>query len=341
MKSPDQLELQEQAAERPARKSFHPLRNKLFTIAVAAGGLALLAACGQTPAISAVDRINNIPCATEDLRGAQGGFVLFPKRVGGDQETNIYILNYGGGSEVPRTVQNLTNSSHAHEVDPAFSPDGQEVVYVQYPTWKPKGEKDIENIWSGDEGIYIIGVDGSNRQKLVTTPPQSFDSIPVFSQDRELIAFTRQTVPAPRMGYMDVYVVDRSGQNLRNLTHTKPPTRGAFGEEPKQEYIGASLTIAPDKKYVAFIKDGAAHVVDTYGQVVSRLTASGGYGTPSGEDTSVLWIDGSMLQIINQFRGSRGIQDRTILTRVDGHGLIDITNHCPPGRRFNLSRNRN
>lgn len=109
---------------------------------------------------------------------------------------DIFVMDIDGGN-----VTQLTDTPNGTEWIPAWSPDGTKVVY----DFTRKGK-------NGD--IYIINVDGSNRQRLTKDPAN--DTNPSFSPDGTQILFTSH-----RDGDNEIYVMNSDGTNVRQLTSNR------------------------------------------------------------------------------------------------------------------------
>jgi len=107
----------------------------------------------------------------DQIRGAQlsptGQRVLFEAR------GNLFNAPVGEG-----ITRDLTHRSTAHDREAAWSPDGRHVAFVS----------DI----SGEEGLYIMPVDGSGEARALIATEQTRFNRPVFSPDGERIAVSDQ-----------------------------------------------------------------------------------------------------------------------------------------------------
>lgn len=108
----------------------------------------------------------------------------------GNSELFVYTLETGQS-------KNITNSP-SFDADPAFSPDGKQVVFV--------------SARDGNSEVYVMNVDGSNIRRLTNHP--AYEVHPVFSPDGTQIAFSsdRENENA------DVYLMRLDGSEVRRLT---------------------------------------------------------------------------------------------------------------------------
>lgn len=136
------------------------------------------------------------------------------------------------------TVQQLTKSTE-NESTPAYSPDGQSIIYSASAT-------------SGQENhLFSISLDGKSRIQL-THDANVNDRHPRYSSDGKRIAFARaHTYRRYSMGGWtwddwEVYVMDADGQNLSRLTK-------------KQYYQISDVVFTPDGNslYYSAIQGGA------------------------------------------------------------------------------------
>lgn len=154
----------------------------------------------------------------------------------------------------------------------AWSPDGQQIAYghcddnggavyiipalggverkvtevvcpfglAGFPQWTADGESLLiadQCTPKGPRGIVLFSLLTGERRCLTSPPPggDSGDVAPTLSPDRTTVAFYRTTT----LGHDEVYTVDLSGRNLRQLTHT------GYG-------VGGPLMWTADGKYVIF-----------------------------------------------------------------------------------------
>ena len=138
--------------------------------------------------------------------------------------------------------------------------------------------------WNSE--IYVMDIDGNNPRNLTNNPKTDIN--PSWSPDKQQIVFQRSSnakgggddddddaggKDKKEGGNNDIYVMDKEGKNLRQLT-----------DHPSDD---RHPTWSPDGKQIAFIsnRDGgkasAIYVMDTVGNNLRRLT----------NDVKFTWID--------------------------------------------------
>lgn len=145
---------------------------------------AALAALPAEPAV-----MTPPPPPMGQIEGVNGRFVF-----DADLEDNfdIYSIN-ANGSDLRRLTFN-----QAKDADPAWSPDGSQVVFVS--------DRD------GPRNLYIVGDDGLNLRRLTNNPMD--DQSPHWSPDGEKIAFVSFGDNSA-----DIFVINADGSGQTALTH--------------------------------------------------------------------------------------------------------------------------
>ena len=162
--------------------------------------------------VVAADGTGDIALTTElapDARPSwspDGNTLVFASAI--DGQTDLYTASFQFSDKPPMLgpPTRLTNSP-ATEADPAWSPDGERIVY-----WSNA---------SGVQNLYWVGPEGGAETQLTNGPDTDAD--PTWSPDGERIAFTRTSQSAPS----DIYVldIDAAGQptgTAKNLTEDLP-----------------------------------------------------------------------------------------------------------------------
>ena len=95
--------------------------------------------------------------------GSRIVFTTYSYSFGGEQEgdAEIAVMNSADGTQ----RQNLTNSA-ADEDSPAFSPDGQKIVFSRFSFSRTGGDR---------SDIFVISADGTTRAKKLTDTTRAFE----------------------------------------------------------------------------------------------------------------------------------------------------------------------
>ena len=174
---------------------------------------------------------------------------------------DIFRINLDGSGNV-----NLSQSSEQHDRNPAYSPDGSEIVYDSFV---------------GDNlKILLMQADGTGRHII---SGEGHLLAPSWSPDGTRIAHLR----ADTGGYVDVWVMDKDGTNARNLTNAKATGYQPFSDDMKHWMLETNWS--QDGKTIAFVADYAElgnadiYTVSIAGGPPVRLT------THKGNDLHPYW----------------------------------------------------
>lgn len=184
--------------------------------------------------------------------GEPGAFstrVAFVKR--GETSREVWVADWDGRNAAP------VSQRGSMALLPAFSPDGQTVLYtlyersLQYPNGKP--------------GLWLANLANGHLRKLVSRG--EITSGGAFSPDGKKIAFTIN-----EDGNSEIYVINVDGSGLKRLTNSPG--------------IDTSPSWSPDGKRIAFVSNRHGNpqifVMDADGGNVERLTFAGNYNqTPA------------------------------------------------------------
>ncbi len=132
---------------------------------------------GQVPFTAGVDRS---PAWSPD--GRKIAFV----RQGARSDTNVYVIDAGGGGLTPLTSDTATDS------EPAWSPDGRKIAFTS-----SRG---------GDTEVMVMNADGSAEAPLTSSP--TADGAPSWSPDGSKIAFASDR---DGTGNFEIYVMNADG----------------------------------------------------------------------------------------------------------------------------------
>jgi Tol biopolymer transport system component len=125
----------------------------------------------------------------------------------GDNE--VYLMNSDGTDQ-----QNLTNTTGGiNDLQPDFSPSGKKIAFKSFG-------KQSSNL-QGDDDIYLMNSDGTDRQNLTDTSGDILDFDPDFSPNGKKIAYGSAGAQSSNPeGDDEVYVMDSDGSGQQNLTDT-------------------------------------------------------------------------------------------------------------------------
>lgn len=182
---------------------------------------------------------------------APGSKRLAIERWVSSERRRIFIVRADGSHERSVTRRGFDDTC------PDWSPDGKRIVFPRKP----------------GEDIYTMKPDGSGLKQL--TSGVDLDGGPIWSPDGRQILFRRRTDATSPIGttiQFDLFVVDRNGSNLTQLTDT-----------PAHEY---SYGWSPDGKSISFMENEDASsssmwVMNADGSGAGRVTDFDGVHFPS------------------------------------------------------------
>jgi Tol biopolymer transport system component len=267
-----------------------------------------------------------------------------------DGTKEIYVVNADGSGQ-----RRLTRDARSFAT-PAWSPDGRKIafdsvrngVYVVNadgsswlrlarnggaPAWSPDGRK-IAFV-SGSK-IYLMNADGSEH--LALTKPQTAGRKLAWSPDGRRLSFLG---PGGCGQFcFNLYVVNRDGSGLRNLTW-KLATGGGAGTSPASDPAWS-----PDGRKLAFVRLNAGlgdpiYVVNADGSGLRNLTPK-----PVGAYAAPAWSpDGRRIAFVSERDGNSEVY----VMNADGSGQRNLTRNpaydadpawSPDGRKIAFATNR-
>jgi Tol biopolymer transport system component len=261
-----------------------------------------------------------------------GSAIAFERGVAGD--FGLYVINRDG-SGLRRLVQ-----ARLCDGRPSWSPDGSRIafsapykgncaIYVVHAdgarlarlTAPPKGvSEDVEPAWSPDGAqiafsrlgdvysIFAMNADGKSLRRLT----RRIDSwLPIWSPDSQQIAFQGAS------GFLskpDVFVVNRDGSGLRNVTRTPSPA----DREPRWSADGRTIVF---QSFTGGRGKTEVHLISADGTKHVNLTRSPSFdGEPS-------WTPEGRIVFTSNRDGNRDIY----VMDATGAGKTNLTN-TPGGR---------
>ena len=186
-----------------------------------------------------------------------GNKIVFSSNRNGKQ--HIFVMNADGSSLTP-----LTNSQ-AEDTEPAWAPDGKRIVFASMkdgnkdiyrmntdgsdlrrltndpaiestPRWSIDGKIVFTSNRGGQSDVYVMDESGGNVSRLTTTGA----SRAAWSPDGRKITFVSRASELIANAYwLQVYVIDADGSNLRMITRSPHSTF-----MPKWSANGAALAYA-------------------------------------------------------------------------------------------------
>lgn len=211
----------------------------------------------------------------------------------------IYIQPVDGSD--PKEISSLRiNHGDGPCPDPAWSPDGRQLVFVHYdeilylvnadgtqltrleepmgrdPAWSPDGELIALTAHHGQKGLAIAVMkrDGSDFRLL--TDYEARDQRPAWSPDGQRIAFV-----SDRDGNREIYVMNRDGSDQRRLTDHQAQDWGPVW--------------SPDGEYILFTSDrdgrDGIYVIQRDGSAPTRLMTAEAPGRWPMDVTRVRFVE--------------------------------------------------
>ena len=118
-------------------------------------------------------------------------------------QCDIWVMNPDGTGQT-----NVTNTSGLNEMNPAWSPDGTKIAYIEG--------------WNGVNYLKVVdlGIDGTGRTITTITPEFSYQFSPTWSPGGTRIAVVRQLPGQVMSIQFDIIVVNVDGSGEINITNS-------------------------------------------------------------------------------------------------------------------------
>lgn len=184
--------------------------------------------------------------ASSPALSPDGSMIAFASRGQGRRDSDVFVSTLDGSR-----LRNLT--SHASiDTSPAWSPLGQQIVFVSDRTGTPQ--------------LWVMDADGANVRRL-TTEGGHCDS-PDWSPDGRYIVYSWQ---APERYQHDIYLIDVATAQVRSLTHGR-------GSKENPHW-------SPDGRHIVFQSDrtGSKQIwlMSLDGENLRQITANGSNENPA------------------------------------------------------------
>ena len=199
-----------------------------------------------------------------------GSRIVFDKYVIDSSGTNIH--SFVPGSQAGGALDYLYS--------PNVSPDGTRVTYMTL-----RHGNGFPGMKTHSWDIVTSSLDGSNYERL--TPEESFESNPVWAPDGKRIAFFSDR-DTPYWYSFNLFVMDKDGSNVRNLTPSIPTVQQPAVWSPdgtKIAYWALEESTSEDCQY-----DNVLSIVGLDGSNLRRVSAKASHLTWSPDSKKLAFI---------------------------------------------------
>ncbi len=225
------------------------------------------------------------PGDAEPFWSVDGKHIVFNSGRSGNNDLEVYMMNYDGTNQHPVTVQKGKGGNFS----PALSPDGTRVLY--------QSNRD------GNMEVYIANVNGSDEHNLTNNP--SNDITPAWSPDGSHVIFA-----SDRSGSFEIYTMNPDGSDVKPFYSRKG-------------YVLIRPRYSPDGKMILFgiqvfgSLDYNLAVVNADGSELHMVTSG------HGQYTQAAWVGDD--KIIYSGRQSDGERWQLYVVGLDGSNPVQVT----------------
>jgi TolB protein len=220
----------------------------------------------------------------------------------GQRVKEIYVMDWDGSN------QRRITSHKTLSLSPAWSPDGNKIVYTSFGR--------------GSTDMYLVSRDGSSRQRIDSGV--SLNSSPTFSPDGSKLAFV-----GSQKGNTDIWVIDPDGKNPRRVTNdTSIESTPAWSTNGREISFTSSRSGTPQ-----------IYVMEAEGTNIRRISFDGEWN-----DDAVWSPDGELIAYTSGVKGFYQIRIMNVATQktwiIAGTGSNEQPSWSPDGRSIVFQSNR-
>ena len=210
-----------------------------------------------------------------------------------NSQSAIYLIDADG--------QNLRrlNQSTLWQTAPSWAPDGTAIAFLARDN--SKAGVDLHIVRLSDAALTVVGGNGLEKGP----------DAPVWSADGKKLAF----LGANTEGKADVWVVQRDGSGLKNISHQVSKRHKAHP------------AISPDGRYVVYVADMRGHLALIRTDLLSGESLNLTADTPAAYETPRWSADGRRL-VFASSRDDPGLTRMDIfLMNADGSAVTNLSRH--------------
>jgi Tol biopolymer transport system component len=161
----------------------------------------------------------------------------------------------------PKLVASPSNPGHTFDSEPAWSPNGQQIVFTEF------GDDNTDRLW-------LVNADGTNRHLLFTESPLYNDFQGNWSPDGSRVIFRRcNDGNANTKEQCTIYAVKVDGHGLTQITQTS--------QNVKQNNFDVKPEFSPDGRTISFssfnrggVQNGI-YLMKSHGGSIQLITPTG------------------------------------------------------------------